>query len=99
MEYRVRIAGIAATRVQHVAAQLSAAVSGSRLIFTTSPARPGATILVQRRRADGTWVTWRRTYLDWRSRLATTVPSGRWRGVLPAHGYWARSQSAAVTVR
>jgi protocatechuate 3,4-dioxygenase beta subunit len=99
MEYRVRIAGVTASRIQHVAAQLSAAVSGSRLVLTTSPARPGATIVVQRRRADGTWATWRRTYLDWRSRLAVAVPSGRWRAVLPAHGYWARSQSAAATVR
>jgi hypothetical protein len=94
--YRVRVAGLAADRVQRVASVLVAARQSGRLTLSTTPRRPHAAVVLQRRRADGTWMTWRRTRLDRDGRLTVAVPAGRWRGVLPAADDWAASHSLVV---
>ncbi|HET7311769.1 MAG TPA: carboxypeptidase regulatory-like domain-containing protein [Mycobacteriales bacterium] len=96
--YRVVVGGVSARWTQRVAPIVADTLAFGRFHVATSPARPGASVLVMRRRADGSWLTWLRSRLDDQGRLVVRLGTGRWRACLPAASSWSASCGPVVRI-
>jgi hypothetical protein len=88
-----------ASALTRVAPRITTTSSGRVLTVATSVPRPGSKVVLQHRRADGTWVSSTAQTLNSRGTWTGTLPAGTWRAVVPASGYWAQAVGAALTLR